>query len=166
MSNYASDIFTPIFDEIRRLTGARAYTDKVCVRALSPYTYPCASCYCDFVGILFGNMNEDGPHTSLSLTHTHAAALLHTCGKMPSFRSSTRTPLFTDRSARTTLTMWTWRTVWWLTTSARCPSPSLMAHALAGRGRLGAVRVSVCVCERARVGLCVCVCVCLLGGSW
>jgi hypothetical protein len=29
MSNYATDLFMPIFDEISRLTGARAYTDKV-----------------------------------------------------------------------------------------------------------------------------------------
>jgi len=29
MSNYATDLFMPIFDEIRRLTGARAYTDKI-----------------------------------------------------------------------------------------------------------------------------------------
>lgn len=30
MSNYATDLFMPIFDEIRRITGARPYTDKVC----------------------------------------------------------------------------------------------------------------------------------------
>jgi alanyl-tRNA synthetase len=29
MSNYATDLFMPIFDEITRLTGARPYTDKV-----------------------------------------------------------------------------------------------------------------------------------------
>jgi alanyl-tRNA synthetase len=29
MSNYATDLFGPIFDEIRRVTGARTYTDKV-----------------------------------------------------------------------------------------------------------------------------------------
>lgn len=29
MSNYATDLFSPIFDEIQRLTGARTYTDKV-----------------------------------------------------------------------------------------------------------------------------------------
>jgi hypothetical protein len=29
MSNYATDLFMPIFDEIARLTGARPYTDKV-----------------------------------------------------------------------------------------------------------------------------------------
>lgn len=29
MSNYATDIFMPFFDEIQRVTGARAYTDKV-----------------------------------------------------------------------------------------------------------------------------------------
>lgn len=29
MSNYATDLFMPIFDEIARLTGARAYTDKI-----------------------------------------------------------------------------------------------------------------------------------------
>ena len=29
MSNYATDLFMPIFDEIRRITGARPYTDKV-----------------------------------------------------------------------------------------------------------------------------------------
>mmetsp|Transcript_23994 Transcript_23994/g.42834 ORF Transcript_23994/g.42834 Transcript_23994/m.42834 type:complete len:1188 (-) Transcript_23994:165-3728(-) len=29
MSNYATDVFTPIFDEIQKLTGARSYTDKV-----------------------------------------------------------------------------------------------------------------------------------------
>lgn len=29
MSNYATDLFGPIFDEIRRVTGAREYTDKV-----------------------------------------------------------------------------------------------------------------------------------------
>ncbi|KAL6760811.1 tRNA synthetases class II (A)-domain-containing protein [Haematococcus lacustris] len=29
MSNYATDLFTPIFDEIQRLTGARSYTDKI-----------------------------------------------------------------------------------------------------------------------------------------
>ena len=29
MSNYATDLFTPIFAEIQRLTGARDYTDKV-----------------------------------------------------------------------------------------------------------------------------------------
>ncbi len=30
MSNYATDLFGPIFDEIQRVTGARPYTDKVC----------------------------------------------------------------------------------------------------------------------------------------
>lgn len=29
MSNYATDLFMPIFAEIQRLTGARSYTDKV-----------------------------------------------------------------------------------------------------------------------------------------
>lgn len=29
MSNYATDLFGPIFDEITRVTGARPYTDKV-----------------------------------------------------------------------------------------------------------------------------------------
>lgn len=29
MSNYATDLFTPIFDEIQKVTGARTYTDKV-----------------------------------------------------------------------------------------------------------------------------------------
>lgn len=29
MSNYATDLFMPIFNEIQRLTGARSYTDKV-----------------------------------------------------------------------------------------------------------------------------------------
>ncbi len=29
MSNYATDVFMPIFDEIQKLTGARPYTDKV-----------------------------------------------------------------------------------------------------------------------------------------
>jgi hypothetical protein len=29
MSNYATDLFMPIFEEITRLTGARPYTDKV-----------------------------------------------------------------------------------------------------------------------------------------
>lgn len=29
MSNYATDLFGPIFDEIQRVTGARTYTDKV-----------------------------------------------------------------------------------------------------------------------------------------
>lgn len=29
MSNYATDLFMPIFDEIQRLTGARSYTDKI-----------------------------------------------------------------------------------------------------------------------------------------
>jgi alanyl-tRNA synthetase len=29
LSNYATDLFTPIFDEIQRITGARDYTDKV-----------------------------------------------------------------------------------------------------------------------------------------
>ena len=29
MSNYATDLFMPIFDEIQRLTGARTYTDKI-----------------------------------------------------------------------------------------------------------------------------------------
>lgn len=29
MSNYATDVFTPIFDDIRRITGAAPYTDKV-----------------------------------------------------------------------------------------------------------------------------------------
>lgn len=29
MSNYATDLFTPIFDEITRITKARPYTDKV-----------------------------------------------------------------------------------------------------------------------------------------
>jgi hypothetical protein len=29
MSNYATDLFMPIFDEIRAITGAREYTDKV-----------------------------------------------------------------------------------------------------------------------------------------
>lgn len=28
-SNYATDIFSPIFDKIQRVTGARTYTDKV-----------------------------------------------------------------------------------------------------------------------------------------
>jgi alanyl-tRNA synthetase len=29
MSNYATDLFGPIFDEIQKVTGARSYTDKV-----------------------------------------------------------------------------------------------------------------------------------------
>jgi alanyl-tRNA synthetase len=29
MSNYATDLFMPIFDEIQKLTGARTYTDKI-----------------------------------------------------------------------------------------------------------------------------------------
>jgi hypothetical protein len=29
MSNYATDLFSPIFDEIQKVTGAREYTDKV-----------------------------------------------------------------------------------------------------------------------------------------
>ena len=29
VSNYATDIFTPIFDAIQAVTGARPYTDKV-----------------------------------------------------------------------------------------------------------------------------------------
>lgn len=29
MSNYATDVFMPIFAEIQRITGARTYTDKV-----------------------------------------------------------------------------------------------------------------------------------------
>lgn len=29
VSNYATDIFSPIFDAIRAVTGARPYTDKV-----------------------------------------------------------------------------------------------------------------------------------------
>lgn len=29
LSNYATDLFMPIFDEIQRITGARPYTDKV-----------------------------------------------------------------------------------------------------------------------------------------
>eukprot|EP00983_Pelagomonas_calceolata_P116178 1160276-Pelagomonas_calceolata.AAC.5 len=37
MSNYATDLFTPIFDEIARITKARPYGDKVggCVRELT-----------------------------------------------------------------------------------------------------------------------------------
>ena len=31
MSNYASDLFTPIFEEITRITKARPYSDKVCL---------------------------------------------------------------------------------------------------------------------------------------
>jgi hypothetical protein len=29
MSNYATDLFSPIFEEIKKVTGAREYTDKV-----------------------------------------------------------------------------------------------------------------------------------------
>jgi alanyl-tRNA synthetase len=29
MSNYATDLFGPIFDQIQAVTGARPYTDKV-----------------------------------------------------------------------------------------------------------------------------------------
>lgn len=29
MSNYATDLFGPIFAEIQRITGARPYSDKV-----------------------------------------------------------------------------------------------------------------------------------------
>ena len=33
VSNYATDIFSPIFDAIQAITGARPYTDKVCFLA-------------------------------------------------------------------------------------------------------------------------------------
>jgi alanyl-tRNA synthetase len=36
MSNYATDLFGPIFDEIQRVTGARTYTDKVREAAAQP----------------------------------------------------------------------------------------------------------------------------------
>ena len=35
MSNYATDIFAPIFGAIQLVTGAQPYTDKVCAQGIS-----------------------------------------------------------------------------------------------------------------------------------
>lgn len=45
MSNYATDLFMPIFDEIQRLTGARTYTDKVQSVFLMFFLVLCMPCF-------------------------------------------------------------------------------------------------------------------------
>ena len=42
VSNYATDIFAPIFEAVQRVSGARAYTDKV--TTLSTFTRHQLSC--------------------------------------------------------------------------------------------------------------------------
>lgn len=45
VSNYATDIFTPIFDAIQAVTGARPYTDKVSTPRVYHLRMP-DSCHC------------------------------------------------------------------------------------------------------------------------
>lgn len=97
MSNYATDLFGPIFDEIQKVTGARTYTDKVCRPTLSA----CSLCTDGLIlcalphglgtGILvheccsYASIPKDTLCAAAAYMHAHIQSLVcvFVCAKLP-----------------------------------------------------------------------------------